>query len=406
MGISQFTILCYNNFIGQLRQVKRNVMLFVIPILIFLFVYLFFRVNKVEETFIEPLTVGVIVEDESPYSDLVAQGLLNTKDVTEFVKITQGDYEQVNELFEAGQLDAMVLMPDGFIDSVMHFESNPVQVKVNYKDPLKAVLIRNIIYGYESYITSVETGIITLQDQMELREMDEDLIDAYNESISIDLLFTALDRSSFYTYKEIVDVPSVASTLYYLIAIVVMFLMYISVFSGINLIRERDDMCIKRLRLSKVRLWMYILSKAISNTLFIGMMVLVWLLIFVLGTGGSISRLLPLCGFILVAIFFDVCLALWITSCFKRDESVVLFANVFIFINAVIGGSIIPLHMMPDIVSKIARVSPNYWMIRGALYMQSGFNINEGFVIMALMTFISIVLLLVTSFTFDNSKTY
>jgi ABC-2 type transport system permease protein len=109
-----------------------------------------------------------------------------------------------------------------------------------------------------------------------------------------------------------------------------------------------------------------------------------------------------LLGFLAVSIMFDVSLAIMISSFFKRDESVILFSNVFIFISALIGGSIIPIHIMPDMLQKFAIISPNYWMIRGFLYFQSGLNENEGYIIASVMLGVAIVMVFISSIMYSK----
>ncbi|PKM96233.1 MAG: hypothetical protein CVU84_00525 [Firmicutes bacterium HGW-Firmicutes-1] len=395
---SLFARMIYKNYIGQIRQFKRNIMLFVVPICIFLFVYLFFTLNNVEESFIEPLEVGLILEDESIYAGMVADGFTSSEAFTQFANVTEGTAEEVYEAFEEGKLDAVILMPKGFVKSVMNFSYNPILVKVNHKEPLKTLLIKNVIMSYEKYISTVEIGIVTLFDQMEDLGYDWDTLVVYNEQISYDLIFTALSRTSMFSYEEIVNVPSVVSTIYYFMAIIVMFLMYIAVYAAINLIREREDMCFVRLKISKISLFHYMISKALGTTLFISTIVLGWLLLFTAFTGGVMSKaFFVMCVFLIVAILFDVSIAMFMTAFIEREEGVILLSNIFIFINAIIGGSIIPIQMMPEALQKIAIISPNYWMIRGLLYFQSGYNLREGFYIGILLFVLSLFMLFITS---------
>ncbi|PKM51038.1 MAG: hypothetical protein CVV02_08890 [Firmicutes bacterium HGW-Firmicutes-7] len=402
-SVCLFARMIYQNYIGQVRQLKRNIMLFFVPICVFLFVYLFFALNNVDESFIEPLEIGLILEDKSIFAGMVADGFTSSEAFTEFANVTQGNGDEIYKTFNEGKLDAVILMPEGFVNSVMRFSYNPIIVQVNHSEPLKTLLIKNVIMSYEKYITTVEVGILTLFDQMEDLGYDWDTIVSYNEQISYELIFTALSRTSMFSYEEIVNVPSVVSTIYYFIAIIVMFLMYIAIYAAINLIREREDMCFVRLKISKISLFNYIISKAIGTTLFISTIVFGWFFIFTAFTGGVMSKaFLMMCLFLVVAILFDISLAMFMTACVKREEGVILLSNIFIFINAIIGGSIIPIQMMPEALQNIAVISPNYWMIRGLLYFQSGYNLREGFYIGSILLLLSLAMLFITSKRYEK----
>lgn len=403
-GFTLFFSMIYKNYIGQIRQVKRNSMLFFIPIFMFVFIYFFFSLDEVKTTFLETLEVGLIVEDEGIYAGMLTDALTDTEAFRNFANIHKGEPEDIQSSFEEGQLDAVITMPEGFVDSIMRFESNPIDVKISYKEPIKAIIIKNIMTSYEKYIASSEIGIMTLFDQMEELRFDWDTIVSYNEQISYDLIMTALSRNSMMNYHEVVNIPSVVSTIYYLMAIIIMFLMYIATYAAINLIREREDMCFLRLKISKISLLNYLLSKAIGTTLFISTIVLTWLVLFAAFTNGIIGdNLIFLSLFLMISILFNVSLAMFMTAYIEREEGVILFSNVFIFINAIIGGSIIPIPMMPETLQKMALISPNYWMIKGLLYYHSGYNMKQGLLIGLSLLLLSMCMLLLTSKQYKRS---
>lgn len=402
--LSLFASMVYKNYIGQMRQLKRNAMLFFIPIVVFSFIYFFFSLDEVETTFLETLEIGLIVEDKGIYAGMLTDALTDTEAFRNFANIEQGESENIHKAFKEGKLDAIITMPDGFVNSIMRFESNPIDVMVNYDEPMKAIIIKNIMTSYEKYIASSEIGIMTLFDQMEDLGFDWDTIVTYNEQISYDLIFTALSRNSMMNYNEVVNVPSVVSTIYYFMAIIIMFLMYIATYAAINLIREREDMCFVRLKISKISLLNYMLSKAIGTTLFISTIVLGWLLLFAFFTNGIIGdNLILLCIFLIISILFNVVLAMFMTAYIEREEGVILLSNVFIFINAIIGGSVIPIPMMPEALQKVAIISPNYWMIRGLLYYYSGYNVKQGLFISLMLLILAMFMLLLTSKQYKKS---
>lgn len=405
MGGRQFIVMFYKNFIGQLRQIKRNIMLLTIPLLIFLFIYLFFSFNRVEETFFNPLSIGVIASENNIYTKMLANSFKDNEAFNDFVTVTYDTKENIYAAFYNGTFDAIVEVPDDFADAVMYFEYSPVIVKVKYDDPLKALLINNVMLGYEKYITSAEIGVNTLYNEMKRLEFDNESLILYNEMIAYELIFTALSRNDLFTFHEIVDIPSVGSLVYFFIAIVVMFLMYIAVFSAINLIRERENMCFTRLKISRTSIFNYILSKALGTTCFIALIVFIWAFFFMMFSNVSLGiNISSMVMFLIIAVLFDVSLAMMISGFIEREEGVILFSNVFIFINAIIGGSIIPIHIMPDSIQNLAQLSPNFWMIRGFLYFGSGHNTSEGIFIGAILLVLSLLMILVTSYRYNRSR--
>ena len=401
--IKTFWGLFQKNFKELVREKKRTILLFALPLSMFVFVFLFFTNSQVEKTFIKPINIGVIDNDKSFYSSALIEAYKGNESFTDFININVGDNELKQE-FIHGEYDALIEVPKDFANKLMHFEEDPVQVKIAYTDPLKAVLFKNVMESYENYITSVQVAVEVLYDKMEELSMTGKEISLYNSEISYELVMASVGRNDFFNYNEIVNIPSTTSVNYFFIAIIMMFLMYISVFTAIDLLREKEHMCFKRLRITRVSIFKYLISKLLSSTTYIFIIVSIWFIVISVATNLEIhNNIFYIILYIISCILLAVSFAIFISSLLKRDESVILVSNIFIFINAIIGGSIIPLHYMPDVLSKIAIITPNYWMIKGMLHLDSNYNYNNGVIIMGVFIVISIMLTFLAYYRYKKS---
>lgn len=402
MGFKHFSVMFYQGFTMQLRQIKRNMMLFFAPIFIFLFVYIFFSYNEVEENFFEPIHIGFIIEDDNALIEMLAEGFTQLQSINDYVIIVQGDQETIYQAFYSGDLDAVIEMPKDFINSVLYFEYNPMLVKIKYDEPAKAVLIKNLALGYEKYMSNSETGIMMLIDQLILLDYDYETLVTYNERIAYDLFFSVLSRADLYTVHDIIDVPKISSIHYYFLAILIMFMMLIAAYCAMNLIKEKNDFCLMRLKLTRVSFFSYVLSKALSNSLFLMLILMCWYVFFAIFFNTSLNHLAIVSLCLGIFIFFDVALAMVIASFIWLEEGIILFSNMYIFINAILGGSIIPLHMMPNNMKGLSNITPNYWMIKSLLYLETSTNIFESIIISTLLLTVAILMILLASFRFRN----
>ena len=398
MGIKHFGLVFLNNFIVQVREFKRNLMLFLIPIFIFAFINIFFPLDNLENSFMKPLEIGVIDNDSSVYSDMLMKSFESDEAFSKFIKINIDRENVILKDFYDNKYDAIITIPKGFADSLMYFGENPVEVKVNYKDPISSMLLKNSMEGYDKFIGSVEIGVTTLYNQMNRLGFNRETINSYNAQISFNLVVGALKRTIFFEVEEIQNVPTVNSQKYFMISIIIMFLMYISVFAAIMLMKEREEMCIERVKITDINMVSYILAKAMSITLYIFLMVIGWVFIFYIFTNSSFKINQVFLGiFIFLCILFDVSIAVFVSSVFEKEEAVVLFSNVFVFINAIIGGSIVPLHYMPETFKRISIISPNYWMIKGMLFIDSNYKIYECVFIALVIGLLSLSLIIFAS---------
>ena len=380
MGFIGFIGIFQQNLLMQLKQVRRNILLVLIPVAVFFFVYLFFNANDVANDFLSPISMAVIDEDDTPYSDMLIESFRDNESFSKFVQVVEGTDTDLLKQFEDRTIDVMITVPEGFIEGLASTEALPLDVSIHYDDPVKAILFRNVILSYEKYIRSVEAAVILIDDEMRNIGIEREIRYSWRDRSLVNLIFIALARNEFFGVRPQINVPSVVAVRYYFVSLMVMFLMYISIFAAINLIREKKDMCLSRIHTTRLSMLSYIGAKAMADVVYIMLILIVWLSGFVLFYGQPWdANGVWLLFFLMVCVFFNVSVAMFFSSFFDSEEAVVLLSSIFIFFNAVIGGSIIPIHNMPYVIQRMALAAPNYWMIRGFLFLDHSYEMKQIF---------------------------
>ncbi len=70
-GMGMFGLLMKKNVLEQLRDLKRNSLFIFLPVAIFACFYFYYQINDVEMSFVKPMKVGVVLEDDSVYSQML-----------------------------------------------------------------------------------------------------------------------------------------------------------------------------------------------------------------------------------------------------------------------------------------------------------------------------------------------
>lgn len=398
MGLRTFAGIFHQNLLIQLKQVRRNLLLVLVPVVVFLFVYFFFSANEVAGDFISPIRMAVVDDDETTYSDMLVESFRDNESFSQFVEVVEGDDTTLITQFDNREIDVLIRVPEGFIAGLATTEALPLDVQIHYEDPVKAILFKNVILSYEKYIRSVETAVILIDDELRALDIDREVRWSWRDRSLVKLIFVSLARNEFFDEHPILNVPSVIAVRYYFIALMVMFLMYIAVFAAINLIRERRDMCLQRLRSTRVSMFNYLIAKGLAITAYILLIVCLWLLGYMVFYGPPwASNGVLLLMFMTVCIFFNVSLSMFFAAFFDSEESVVLISSIFIFFNAVIGGSIIPIHNMPYIIQRMAVTAPNYWMIRGFLFLDHGYQMQQIWMVTAGLVTVALLMIFLTA---------
>lgn len=363
-----FFLLIIMNIKRMMREWKKILLYFILPVVVFIGFFTYYKVTQVEINFINPIKVGVIIEDESIFGQMLVDDFQSKKELSEFFIIVQEEPSLLREHFEQHAIDALVTIPQGFVDALMTFDYLPIQVKMHQDDPVKTLILYQGFRGYEHYIQSVEKSITAFYEGF-YEQTDSETYWKYNDALSIELIMTVLGRTELFRFDKQIDRPAAYSMDYYFLALSVLFIFYYALMFGISLITETRNNVFHRLMTTRVRVLNYLVSKLGVQVIGILTYLSVWTGLYILVTGRT-SALKPkmfLAFFVLIVLASAVsmCLALFI----RRENDFFMISTMAIFINAVLGGSILPIHFMPINLKTVAQFTPNYQSIKWMLFI-------------------------------------
>lgn len=390
-----FILLSIMSVKNILRDWKKTLILFFIPIVVFIGFFSYFRINNVELKYIKPINVGVVVEEEMIYGQMLVDDFQSKKDLSEFFVIIQGEPEQLQQRFEKHEIDALVTIPKGFVDALMSFQYLPIRVQMNDDDPIKTLILYQGFRGYEQYIQSVEKSITAFYDSF-YNKADVEIYRKYNDALSIELIMTVLERSELFRLEKLVDRPSVYSMDYYFIAITVLFIFYFSLIKGVSLISEVKQNVFHRLMTTKVTLLNYLVTKLITNMLSITFLVGLWALFYTLLTHRTHIFSFKFFGVIVLIIVLSTEISMIMSLVIRNENDFFMISTIMVFFAAVLGGSIVPMHFLPNNIKMIAEFTPNYQSIKWLLFTitQTKYS-NESLVVLACVIISSVMFLII-----------
>lgn len=383
-------LLIVKNVLEQARDIKRNSLFFFLPIAIFICLFTYFNVNEIELNFIQPLKVGVVVEDNTFYTQMLVDDFESKKDLSRFFQLEQGDMDTITRRFNAKELDGMLIIPEGFFEAVLYFDENPMEVKIHSDDPIAATILYNGFLAYEQYIISVEKAINAFYDSFR-DEVSREEYWEYNDALSIDLIMTMLNRNDLYTFNEIIEIPSASSMEYYFVAMTVMFVFLMAMFTATQWIKERHTDVFMRMTLTNIKSYEYILSRWIGDFIFISLIVTVWSLAFQVSGESGASGGLRGALYHGLLIMTAIALASIVTLVLNEESDMVLVSSMVVFFGSVLGGSIIPIHYLPEGLKVISGFTPNYLAIRHILFLRSGLEYDGGWIMITGMVMVIIL---------------
>lgn len=343
------------------------------------------------------LHLGVINKDDSSYSDLLLSYFNGSETFSSLITVILGEEGEIRKAYQNGELDIYIEIPEGFSQNMIRIEHSPIKVRINIEDTTKAILFQNILLSYEKYIAAVEVNAVGLYEIMELGGMDRKLIEEANTEISLDLIFTALGKEAFFTFREIDTFPATRVDEYYMISILVMALMYAGLYAGFRVLKEASLGTLTRVKTTGLPMLRFLSAKMLILTCILSAFTILSLSILkgrwsigILFTGISVT-------------LFCVTVSLLLSALFSTVQRYILVGNLLVFYFIVIGGGIIPIQFLPQDIIKLSKFTPNYYILEGIIRLdqgQSGFTYR----ISLILTVISALSFFLAIFLFERRK--
>ncbi|QNF28369.1 ABC transporter permease [Metabacillus elymi] len=364
----------------------------------------------------EEITLPIVNLDQTNDSDK----LIELLDATEGVKLTFAkedgtEYTEGNakQAVKDGEFPFALIIPEGFGSKIKNGEKLEL---VSYEDPAQANItsiigraIEGVAQAFEvEYIVSrmvdnqvadinqmvtdeIEQVELAYQDQIEalttqlnqltnnaavpasvevdsqeetapdLTGMKEDLVNTASESLSNPSITIGTYSA---TEGEVIERPDAFQQ--NVPGYTVMYAFFIIMYAGRSFLNERNDGTFRRILAAPVDRWQLFMGKMIPNYL-IGIVQVVVLFafghfVFDMSLGSSFTGLIVVT---LSLVWASSCLGMLIAAVFKTDSQISGWSVLLALTLAALGGTMVPLFIMPDIMQNIALITPHAWALTG-----------------------------------------
>lgn len=298
------------------------------------------------------IALGVAKEDTSEYADLLLQYFNENAVFLHYVELVEAEEQSLKLLMEQGKLDAYLVIPKDFAQSMIKMENLPIRAVVSTDNPTKALAMRHVMEAYENYIEAVEVNCTALYRKMKEEGFSSSEVNAANVEISLDLIFTALGKDDFFRQRvvETDEKETLSYAEHYMYTGVYFVLLFLFMPAGLRIISLKKDGLLYRMKSVNMSSASVLLATGIPYMF--GAAVLLFAVCFL---KGSPERFLP--AFVWIVPWLVVFLLLGL---FFGDSKRYLFVCSMLFVClAVLGGSLIPEAFLPDSFRAIAAWMPN-----------------------------------------------
>jgi len=322
----------------------------------------------------------LIVDNDSSFVSRLVTGAFGQGDMKDMFETRYPDINTGRQMIEEGEASALLIIPEGFQDSLLHEKQTDISLIKNpgqaFAPKIAEEAVKILSEGLDKIL---RIGAKPLRSYRKLLEGNQRPTNTQISSMAIEIntLFSGMDN---YIYPPLIELKKESLTdqqqgnsssqnmLAYLLAgIVVMFLLFIIDSMARDVYIEMENLTLFRILTGPVSVKQFIFSKQLF--LFISgflAYVLVWLAAIILF--GISFRLYQFILFFLFSILLIAAITgiigFFYTLVKSRSQGSAI-APVIIIVFSATGGAMIPLNALPPFLKNIAVFSPVFWGVDG-----------------------------------------
>ena len=350
--------------------------------------------NNIE---IGQFTVGVVNKDNGLYSQIFLNEYLRSEDVHKVMNVFAVDENKGIEMLKNKVAPAIIIIPQNFSENINKGIATKVEILAQPDNNIKSHIVKGYVSGYFETFSTMYSGAKVLVNEFEREGVNvKPPFKGLPKELTIISEIAKKSDISSIQFKEAnqKENKSISMIQYYSAGMLAMFILFGCVFGSKSLLEERENNTLNRVLstgLSKNRL---LIGKFIGFLIIgvlqaLAIMLLTWLF-FKVSWGSSIAGLLLLA---FSGCFAAAGMTIMIAGISKSSKSAAGFASLLIQLMSMLGGSMIPIYLMPKGMEMVSSITINKWLIKGFTDIMLGGGVN------GVLTYVAILLVIGTIFT-------
>ena len=330
------------------------------------------------ETAINKFDIAVVDYDQGNVSKLFIDDILGSKDMKKILTVTNPGEKKARAAVANGDLAAAIIIPKGFSDAINKGEDARMEVLSDPGQQIRAGVVRSVTESFavhaSSVLIAVKTSVETLAGS---GAVPFGQVGALSKKLAEEAQEDLHDPQVTVVKKTTGGEKSVSAMQYYSAGMGVMFILFGSMFGAFSLLEERRQITLARMMAAPVSRTTILCGK-LGGIFLIGLMqfaviVAATRVLYSVDWGQSVIGVVLLASSTVLA---ATGMAIFIASVTKTQGSAAGLSQTLIQGMAALGGSMMPLSVMPPAMQGASKFTINYWAITGFndLMLGNGFE--------------------------------
>ncbi len=323
----------------------------------------------------EKFSIAVVNKDGGFLSQVFIDDVLKTAGKDMFNTSVTGE-EAAAELLRQKKAASVITIPEGFTRGIQ--DNKPVKISV--ESPADGKIRTSIVESYTgSFARTVSlnyAGAFAVADEMKKHGLPlPPAGGGYSQAdmIAADLEKTIRADALKFSEQEQEESRSVSAMQYYSAAMLLMFVLFGANTGTMLIIEEREAKTLGRIIAGGVGKGTLIIGKFLGLLLVCFVQAAILILFTGLAYGvfwGASPADIALVTF--CTVFAGAAMGMFIASVSKTPKTAQSFSQVFIQSSTILGGGMIPIYVMPELLQHFSKITVNYWGTKGYLDLMLG----------------------------------
>ena len=188
------------------------------------------------------VNVGIVGDIDDTYLGIGIEVIKNMDGIRNLVDIQTMTEEEAKQAFASGDISAYLLVPEGFIDSVVYGENKQLTYVTNEAaQDIGGLLINELVGSISQMITMTQTSVQSMQSYMLEHDMRDGLWEA-TEGINIAYIEVVLNRMDMFELEELGISNSISFTGHLFTGILVLLMLLWGINSVSLLVRSENSL--------------------------------------------------------------------------------------------------------------------------------------------------------------------
>lgn len=317
-----------------------------------------------EEPF-QQVNVALYMPEDSGYNQMGLSMVSNMKSFQDSLNIIQTDtYEEGYAMLVNKEAAAFIVIPEGFISSILNGNNNPIRILLNGTKTFETYVVNDLLQNAAALLGTAQAAVYSVYDISVQYGLDHETNIAFQNQIDTVNMTYVLARESIFS-EENFDLLHAFSLTEQLAASFLLLILFMTCFILTAFYKGNNDAYYIRQKISGIGKGKLLISNCLAASIDI---YVVYIMIFagllIMGLHPTFLSLLTILPVILIVSLFIGLISEFVSG--PHMANLIIFLMVLLLLY--LAGGILPLQLMPKFLQHTAGYNPMTWLIQYTLH--------------------------------------